>query len=166
MTGFEKLRDRKDDIEKKVEEKIQLGNAYEANKEQYERMYGEIYSSEMDAGEKHQLLSQIAEYQTQLQRSYEENVQKPIEEQQLAREQMTEETTKNLNGIREAFGHLDMFHSQAGVDTRSIDMGKKEMSDSAKRYEEMKKQALQQQQLTLQRLQNQRNQIMRDSLRK
>lgn len=156
MASFENLKVKQEGIKRETEKSLDLGHTYEINKREYEEIYAEIYNSQMDESEKQGLLSQIAGYHNELQKSYEESVEKTLEEKKILSEQLAFEAQKNLEGVREAFKSMDGFIAHENVDQSSLNAAKRKLLESRKAYEDMKDQMLQEQMLTQQRLQLQK----------
>lgn len=128
-----------EEMGKEVNERlISLGLTFERNRDELQAQHDYISGLDLPHDEKNRLLEQIAAYQEQLQRKYDENIRVKFEQQLEIGKQMNAETQKNIENLRKSLGSLTNFKAQASVDASAIEKGKQEAADSAKRHEEMK----------------------------
>ena len=134
----DRIKERQERISEKVSDISALSASYEVNKKDLQRESDIISALDLPPSEKDRLLRQIEAYQEQLQRKYEENVTRPLEEQTRARQEMYGETLKNIENLRKAVGSLTTFRAQSGVSSGAIEKGKEDSNESIKRHDEMK----------------------------
>lgn len=109
------------------------------------------------------MITKIGEYNYALQVAFEENVEKPIEEQEEKREKAIEKSQEHIEELNRTIENMEDFSRKAKADKSAIEGGVKEAQKMANIYEDFKRQKLMDQKLTMERLQKQRNKIMRDS---